>query len=110
MEQEPKVVPQEEVQHRLEVLVRESLAEIKNDLLPHLKHGEAKRLLMATLEYPQTVADFSQESHELIRAFSAAKAVTDAMISLGVEVVISKLVERERDAQEKTEEVENAES
>lgn len=90
---EPKIVSQEEVLSNLQDQINQSLYDLENTLLPQLGHSQAKRLLMAAAAYPMKVEDFSKESEAMIRAYSALKTVTDALVALGTEVALQGIIE-----------------
>lgn len=88
----------EDLTNGLQVEILDSLKEV-NDLLPELGHGEAKRLLLATLSYPLEVQDFSSEKEDMRKAYSATKRIKDAMIALGVQVTLENMVNKQLDEQ-----------
>lgn len=87
-----KVLPKEQVVSELQTIIDQSIQELEYDLIPNLRHGEAKRLLVAVLKYPKEVADFSNDRVELIHAYSASKALQDALVGMGVEVTIDRMI------------------
>jgi hypothetical protein len=93
----PKIVSQLEVVSRLENDINLAISTIE-ELLPQLKHGESKRLFLAATKYPMEDTDFSGESEALIRSFSASKNVKDALVAMGVEVVIKQIIEQQQAA------------
>lgn len=90
---EPKIVSQEEVLTHLQDQINQSLYDLENSLLPQLGHSQAKRLLMAAASYPMKVEDFSKDSEAMIKAYSAIKTVTDALVALGTEVALQGIIE-----------------
>ena len=90
---EKRDITKEEAQEALQSEILNSLKEV-NDLLPELGHGEAKRLLLASLSYPLETQDFSSESVDMAKAYSATKRITDAMIAIGVEVSIESMLKQ----------------
>lgn len=109
----PKEISQEEVISRVEADIQAAFKDIEEQL-PFIGHGEAKRLLIAATKYPLEDSDFSGESDAMIRAFSASKTVKDALVALGVEVVIKQMIENQQRMagiapviEENTEEVNN---
>lgn len=101
MEEQNKVLPKEAVVKSLETSIDETLHELEHVLIPELKHGEAKRLLVAVLKYPKVEADFSSDNTNLIRAYSLSKNVKDNLIGIATEVVIERLIKSQME--EKTE-------
>ncbi len=91
----PKIVPQAEVKHRLQEDIDVALNSIEEQL-PLIGHSEAKRLFVAATKYPLETADFSKESEAMIKAFSASKNVKDALVALGVEVVIEQMLRQQQ--------------
>lgn len=92
MEQAPKVVSQEEVVEQMEAQIKDSIAELE-DLLPKIGHSEAKRLLLASAKYPMEEVSFKDDQNpSVIRANSILKSVKDALVALGVEVVIDQML------------------
>lgn len=96
--EQPQIVPQIEVVNRLEADIQAAFATIEEHL-PNLGHSEAKRLFLAATKYPVEDTDFSGEKEEMIRCFSASKNVKDALVALGVEVVIKQIIEQQQKAQ-----------
>lgn len=94
----PKIVDQVEVVSRLQADIDLAFATIE-ELLPQIGHSEAKRLFLAATKYPCEIADFSKESEAMIRLFSASKNVNDALVAMGVEVVITQMIENQQKAQ-----------
>ena len=94
MDTEKREITKEEANDALQVEILNSLKEV-NDLLPELGHGEAKRLLLATLSYPLETQDFSGEKTAMRVAYSATKRIKDAMIALGVEVTLSNMIKQQ---------------
>lgn len=80
----------------LEANVREGLAEI-DELLPFIKHGEAKRMFTAIMRHPLIEEDFADESIEMRRAYSAAKRVKEWMIATTAELFIKNLTEAQEE-------------
>lgn len=101
-----KDITKEEALGALQGEILESLKEV-NDLLPELGHGEAKRLLMATLSYPLEVHDYSLEKDSMKLAYSATKRLKDAMIALGVEVTLENMVRKQVESNQAQENIEN---
>lgn len=95
----PQIIEQAEVISRLQSDIETSFATIEH-YLPQIGHSEAKRLFLAATKYPSEVADFSTESEAMIRLFSASKTVKDALVAMGVEVVITKMLENQYKAQQ----------
>lgn len=94
MQQENREITKEEKLGALEADILNGVKEVY-DLLPELGHGEAKRLLMANLQYPHIVEDFNlanRDGEALIKAFSASKRIKDAMIALGIEATLEAMV------------------
>ena len=87
----------------VEQQIKESLAEVE-DLLPLLGHSQAKRLLVMALKYPMDEADTSSEDEAFIKAYSAAKRITDGLVALGVETVIEQMVKNQIEQQEQEKE------
>jgi hypothetical protein len=102
-----KVLPKETVVKNLEEEVTAQIAELEYNLIPHLKHGEAKRLLIASLKYPQSDTDFSGDNETLIRAYSVSKALKDNLVGLAVEVVIERLIQNQSATKEEAVEGDN---
>lgn len=77
----------------VESQIKESLEQLE-ELLPQLGHSQSKRLLLAAMRYPMTEESFDEavEGSDMIKAFSATKRVTDALVALGVETVIEQMV------------------
>lgn len=75
----------------LEAQVNQARYDLKENLLPALKHGQKERLLLAIAEYPQKEADFSDEQVEMIKAFSALKICFDANVAFGINMVIEEM-------------------
>lgn len=94
----PKIVSQLEVVSRLDAEIDAAFATIEEHL-PQLGHSEAKRLFLAATKYPKHDYDFSGEQEAFIRCYSASKNVKDSLVGMGVEVVIEKLIENQRQAQ-----------
>lgn len=94
----PKIVSQLEVVSRLENDINIAFETIEEHL-KNLGHSEAKRLFLAATKYPKEDYDYSGESESFIRAYSASKNVKDALVGMGVEVVITKLIEQQQAAQ-----------
>lgn len=92
----PKIVPQKEVKLRLQEDIEVAFQSI-DEQLPLLGHSEAKRLFIAATKYPLEIADFGEESEPMIKAFSASKNVKDALIALGVEVVIEQMLRQQQE-------------
>lgn len=89
-----KEMTKEEKLDAMQAEIFGNILEVK-DLLPELGHGEAKRLLIATLSYPYADEDFSLEQNQsLIQAYGACKRVKDAMIAVGVEVTLETMVQQ----------------
>lgn len=91
---EKKELTKEEAVNALQQDILDSTQEL-NDLLPELGHGEAKRLLLASISYPLMEEDFSTESEAMIKAFSATKRITDAKVALGVEVTLEAMIKQQ---------------
>lgn len=94
----PKIVSQLEVVSRLENDINIAFETIEEHL-KNLGHSEAKRLFLAATKYPKEDYDYSGESESFIRAYSASKNVKDALVGMGVEVVITKLIAQQQAAQ-----------
>lgn len=94
-ENEPKIMEGEEVQSNLQDQINQSLYDLEHNLLPLLGHSQAKRLLMAAAAYPMRTEDFSTDSEAMIKAYSALKTVTDALVALGVEVALQGILENQ---------------
>lgn len=94
---EKKDITKEEMEGALQNEILDNLKEV-NDLLPELGHGEAKRLLLATLSYPLEDQSFEDESFAMKRAFSATKRTKDAMIALGVQVTLENMLKQQTEA------------
>jgi hypothetical protein len=105
-EGEKKQLTKDEAEAGLQIEILDSLKEV-NDLLPELGHGEAKRLLLATLSYPLETQDFVDETVPMKKAYSACKRITDAMIALGVEVTLETMLKQQMEAQSNEENGEN---
>lgn len=91
----PKIVDQVEVVTRLQDDINIAFATVE-EFLPQIGHSEAKRLFLAATKYPCEIADFSNESEAMIRLFSASKNVNDALVAMGVEVVITQMIENQQ--------------
>jgi hypothetical protein len=91
---EKRDITKEEAHGALQTEILNSIQEV-NTLLSDLGHGEAKRLLLATLSYPLETQDFSGETVPMIKAYSAAKRIKDAMIALGVEVTLEAMLKQQ---------------
>lgn len=91
----PKVVEQIEVVSRLQDDINLAFSTIE-EFLPQIGHSEAKRLFLAATKYPCEHSDFSGESEAMIRLYSASKNVKDALVAMGVEVVITQIIENQR--------------
>jgi protein-disulfide isomerase len=95
MEEQNKVLPKAAVVSTLDAVFDENVQDLEENLLPHLKHGEIKRLYVATLKYPKELEVFSvanRDSEYLIRAFAAARRAKDALVGLATEVVIERMI------------------
>lgn len=93
-ENEPKIMEGEEVQSHIQDQINQSLYDLQQ-LLPQLGHSQAKRLLMAAVEYPMKEANFKDDTDAMIRAYSAVKTITDALVALGVEVALQGMLENQ---------------
>lgn len=91
----PKIVEQIEVVSRLQDDINVAFSTIEN-YLPQIGHSEAKRLFLAATKYPCEMTDFSGESEAMIRLYSASKNVKDALVAMGVEVVITQMIENQQ--------------
>lgn len=95
---EKRELTKEEATDALQSEILNSTQEL-NDLLPDLGHGEAKRLLIASIQYPLVDENFQGESEEMRKAYSATKRITDAKIALGVEVTLEAMLKEQLEAQ-----------
>ena len=93
----PKIVTQEEVISRISVDIAEVTASIE-ELLPQLGHSEAKRLFLASTKYPLEHSEMAGESDAFKRAYGYSKNVKDALVALGVEVVIEQMLRQQQEA------------
>lgn len=93
MEQKRELT-KEEATNALQTDLLNSVQEL-NGLLKDLSHGEAKRLLMATVSYPLSEEDFSSEKESMRKAYSATKRITDSKIALGVEVTLEAMLKQQ---------------
>jgi hypothetical protein len=100
--EQPKVISQEEVVSQLETQIKEQFAELES-LMPSIGHSEAKRLLLASAKYPMEETDFSADKNDaLIRCYSISKGIKDALVGLGVEVVIDQMLKKEFNERQQT--------
>ena len=86
-----KELSKDEVVEGLSDQINQALYDLEYNLFPNLGHSETKRLLLASKRYPMIETDFSGESDDMKRAFSACKIINDAQVALGVEVVIEQI-------------------
>lgn len=98
MEQK-KEITQQDMVHYQESVINDGLTELES-LLPSLGHGEAKRLLMAAMKYPAHVTDVSHEKDEYVKAYSACKRISDALVGLGVEAMIDGMARQQMEQQQ----------
>lgn len=87
-----KELTKEEAISGLENQINQALYDLEYNYFPNLGHSETKRLLLASKRYPMVNPDFSGESDTMKQALSACKAIHDAQVALGVEVVIEQMV------------------
>lgn len=91
----PKVIEQEEVVNLLQKDI-EAAFDTFDKYIEQVGHSEAKRAYRASMRYPAEKADFSKESEAMIRLYSASKTVIDALVAMGVEVVIKQVFENQQ--------------
>jgi len=76
-------------------LLQEQLIDAKEELktlVPHLRMGQAVRLILSMVEYP--AGNFKEfEEEELIKAFSAWKRAHDVQVALGVHATLEGFVQ-----------------
>ena len=92
----PKIVTQEEVISRISVDIAEVTASLE-ELMPQLGHSEAKRLFLASTKYPLEHSEMEGESDAFRRAYGYSKNVKDALVALGVEVVIEQMLRQQQE-------------
>ena len=103
-EQQKKEITSEDAISYLEAQVNQSRYDLENTLLPQLGHSEAKRLLLAAMQYPLKEVNMSDETVPMIKAYSACKVCIDALVAVGTELVLKELAQRQ---DEQTKEVTN---
>lgn len=99
MDEQNKALPKAAVVSALEQQYNEALQEVET-LLPQVGHGEAKRLLMAELNYPKDDLDTTGESVAFKQLYAASKRAKDALVGLATEAVIEKLIQAQQAEQE----------
>lgn len=99
---EKKEISQEEVVSHLQDQIHQAKYDLEHVFLPQLGHSEAKRLLLAAMSYPMhdKAFDPKTDGEAMVKAYSACKAISDALVALGVEVVIHQMVENQKNFSE----------
>lgn len=102
-------LPREEVVSHLEAQINQNCYDLEHTLLPRLGHSEAKRLLLAAMKYPMLDKAFTvaTDGEDMVRAYSACKAVSDSLVALGVETVIEQMVKNQMNEQTEQKEKSN---
>lgn len=83
---EPKVLTHEDAMEFIEATMNQAIGDIEESL-PNLGHGQKTRLLQAIARYPILQFTFEDDGDEMVKAYSAFKALIDAQVNLGVELV-----------------------
>lgn len=101
MEDDNNYTPQADPAAMMELL-QEQLIDAKEELqnlVPHLRMGQAVRLILSMVEYPAGhYKEFEEEV--LIKAFSAWKRAHDVQVALGVHATLEGFVQAKMRAQE----------
>lgn len=97
---EKKEITQKDMTQFLENTINEGLYDLQERFLPHLGHSEAKRLLILAMRYPAHEEDVSHEKEDFIKAYSACKRISDALVGMGVEAMIDGMVRKQIEEQQ----------
>ena len=90
---EKRDISKEEAYEAIRLQMAQALQEVR-ELLPSLKHGEAKRLFDASLTLPYVEEDFSAESEAMIKGYSAVKRLTEAKVDLYSRELVDAMLEQ----------------
>ena len=89
---ETREITNEEANYALQDEILNGLKEV-NDQLSGIGHGEAKRLLLASLSYPLLEEDFSSDSDAVKVAFSAIKRNIQAKAGLAGQIAREEFID-----------------
>jgi len=94
----------EETMSQLEMRHREALHELEHELLPKLGNSQKRRLILAAMQYPihdELISVKNADDIDLVKAYSACKAISDILVALGVETVLQQFTITETPNEEK---------
>lgn len=92
MENQPKLVPKQEVTENLVRGIINDREEFKNSR-SILKHGQKDRLMDAMAKYPMEDVQFDESEPELRSAVTIWKRISDSLVALGTEAAIEGILE-----------------